>query len=164
MPFVSDRSEEMRDRRYSAVGTLLSSRRVRLRFRLRADLLFYGQKVGKNPLFCRGAGKPFGWPVPAPAGGVLSLAQEKVPKECAGGWARSTSSAQGALSSKRLHPRTPVKGTGASVEVLTSLSGVLNPRLRRSPRRPPACCVLTLRCLRPRGPAWNGDALRRMHR
>ena len=86
-----------------------------------------------------GSGKPYGLPGPAPTGGVLSLAPEKVPKE-------------------RVQGENPLD-TPRSVGVRPSITGVLNPRLRRFPRRPPASCVLMLGCLRPRRRAWNGKAL-----
>ena len=86
-----------------------------------------------------GSGKPYGLPGPAPTGGVLSLAPEKVPKE-------------------RVQGENPLD-TPRSVGVRSSLSGVRDPRLRRFPRRPPASCVLMLGCLRPRLRAWNGKAL-----
>ena len=60
-------------------------------------------------------------PVLAPAGEVLSLAPEKVPKERVQG--------EGPLDTPR------------SVGVRPSLSGVLDPRLRSFPRWPAALCV-----------------------
>ena len=82
-----------------------------------------------------GSGKPFGLPVLAPAGEVLSLTPEKVPKERVQG--------EGPLDTPR------------SVALRPSLSGVLDSRLRRFPRRPPGFCIRMLRLSHPTGaPGW----------
>ena len=82
-------------------------------FRLRAEFLFVQTK--RNQKLQEGKSGPFRRRVPAgplclsgpaPTGGVLSLTQEKVPKECAGGWARMAVGPKDGPRPKRLHPRT----------------------------------------------------------
>ena len=90
----------------------------------------------KPALLPAGAGKSYGLSGPAPTGGVLSLAPEKVPKE-------------------RVQGENPLD-TPRSVALRSSLSGVLDSRLRRFPRRPPASCIRMLRHLHPRA-AWPGE-------
>ena len=86
-----------------------------------------------------GSGKPSGLSGPAPTGGVLSLAPEKVPKE-------------------RVQGEGPLD-TPAQLGCVSHFPAWRNPRLRRFHRRPLASCVRTLRCLLPRLRAWNGKAL-----
>ena len=70
------------------------------------------------------ADKHYGLSGPAPTGGVLSLAPEKVPKE-------------------RVQGEDPLD-TPRSVGLRPSLSGVRDPRLRRFPRRPPGSGIRML--------------------
>ena len=118
--------------------------------------------------FCRGCPEPSGLPGLVPADEVLSLTPEKVPKEQgiprpAGRGTRRWGDFSHARKVTKSAPeggRTPLGYPPRSVALRASLSGVRDSRLRRFHRRPPASCLLRLRCLRPRVPASTGIALR----
>ena len=92
-------------------------------FARKGDLLFSREKSRQKPvLLPEGSGKPYGLPVPAPAGGVLSLAPEKVPKERVQGEDPLDTPAQ--LDCVRFFPASWTRGCAASTDALRASASV----------------------------------------